>query len=318
VIQVENLTKLYGPTRGVENLNFSIKKGEIVGFLGPNGAGKSTTMKMLTGAMAPTEGTVTINGLDIFKKPLEVKRQVGYLPENPPLYMDMPVNAYLTFVARLKGIPRKSVKSAVDDAMGKTQVDQVADRLIQNLSKGFKQRIGLAQAIIHNPDFLVLDEPTSGLDPKQIIDIRDLIKSFAKEHTVVLSSHILPEVSATCKRVIIVNEGKIVADDEISKIQGGRGVVSSILLRVASKDLSLKDKLSGIPGVDNVSGHLEGSETLFTINAVKGKDPRAEIASTVVRSGNGGLLELKASGSSLEDVFLKLTTEEVTKEETVS
>jgi ABC-2 type transport system ATP-binding protein len=311
VIQVESLTKHYGPSRGVEDLNFTINKGEIVGFLGPNGAGKSTTMRMLTGAMPPSSGSVTIDGLDIFKKPLEVKKNVGYLPESPPLYLDMPVRAYLTFVAKLKGLDRKKIKTAVDDAMARTHVDGVANRLIQNLSKGYRQRIGLAQAIIHNPAFLVLDEPTSGLDPKQIIDIRDLIRSFASDHTVILSSHILPEVSATCQRVMIINEGKIVADDEISKIQGGRGVVSSILLRVGGHHLGLQEKFNSVPGVETVRGEIDGSDSLFTIHAVKGEDPRPGLAKAVVQGAEGELLELRTSASaSLEDVFLKLTTDE--------
>ncbi|HSB60538.1 MAG TPA: ABC transporter ATP-binding protein, partial [Vicinamibacteria bacterium] len=213
MIEVENLTKRYGRKTAVDGVSFRVEKGEILGFLGPNGAGKTTTMRILTCYLPPTEGTVRVAGHDVFLAPVEVKKRVGYIPETPPLYPDMTVQVYLDFCSRIKGIPSRERRSKVDDAMGKTRVGDVRDTLIGKLSKGYRQRVGLAQAILNEPAVLILDEPTAGLDPKQIIETRELIKSLGGEHTIVLSTHILPEVSMTCGRVVIINKGKVVAED---------------------------------------------------------------------------------------------------------
>jgi ABC-2 type transport system ATP-binding protein len=208
MIEIRELTKNYGPHTAIQGLNFTVNKGEVVGFLGPNGAGKTTTMKIITGFMAPTSGEVKIGGVDVFESPVEVKKRIGYLPETPPVYGDMTVRDYLKFVANLKDVPKAKLKSHVDDALAKTQLTTVAHRMIQNLSKGFRQRVGIAQALVSQPEILILDEPTVGLDPRQVAEIRDLLKALRGQHTIILSTHILPEVEATCERVIIINKGR--------------------------------------------------------------------------------------------------------------
>src|SRR5574338_1704075 len=213
MIEVENLTKRYGPTLAVSDVSFQVQKGEILGFLGPNGAGKTTTMRIITGFLSPTEGRVRVAGIDVVDSPLDAKRHIGYLPENPPVYTDMTVNEYLAFVGRIKGVPRAELKKRVGEVSEKCAIADVQDRQIGKLSKGYRQRVGLAQALIHNPDILILDEPTAGLDPKQIIETRELIKGLAGQHTVILSTHILPEVAQTCQRVVIINKGRVVAVD---------------------------------------------------------------------------------------------------------
>lgn len=218
MIEVHQLCKNYGERKAISDLSFKIEKGDVVGLLGPNGAGKSTTMKIITGFMAPSSGTAKICGFDVFENPLEVKKRIGYLPETPPLYLDMKVNDYLTFVAKLKQVENSKIKSLVERALNKTQLLDVRDRLIQNLSKGYKQRVGIAQALVSNPEVLVLDEPTVGLDPKQVLEIRDLIRELRGEHTIILSTHILPEVQATCNKVIIIHHGQIVAQDTIENL----------------------------------------------------------------------------------------------------
>jgi len=310
VITVKDLVKMYGPTKAVDHVSFEIAKGEIIGLLGPNGAGKTSTMKIITGAMPATSGSVSVAGFDVYKDSIEVKKRVGYLPEVPPLYPEMPVRDYLIFAGRLAGIPRKNLKAAVEESMRKCQISHVSKRLIRNLSKGYRQRVGLAQAIVHSPDLLVLDEPTVGLDPRQIIEIRELIKDFAKEHTVILSSHILPEVSATCERVLIINDGKIVADDKIENIQTGIGSVSSVLLRLGARVLDFKGELLNVAGVEGVEAEIEGETTVFTVKAKSGQDPRGALARAVVEKSSTGLLEMRSIGSSLEEVFLKLTRTE--------
>ena len=254
MIEVQNLTKRYGPVTAVDNVTFRVETGEILGFLGPNGAGKTTTMRVITGYMPATEGKVTVAGYDVFEQPIEAKRRTGYLPETPPLYPDMTVREYLIFVARIKGVPRREVSSRVDEAMKRTWVADMADRHCAKLSKGYRQRVGLAQAIIHNPDVLVLDEPTAGLDPKQIIETRQLIRELGGTHTIVLSTHILPEVSQTCQRVVIINKGKVVAVDT----------------------------------PDNLTARLRGSETMYLQVAGPQDEVSAALARRAGRHARGG------------------------------
>ena len=306
MIQVSHLTKMYGLRTAVNDLSFEVQKGEVVGFLGPNGAGKSTTMKILTGFMPATEGKVTVAGFDVFDKPLEVKRNVGYLPETPPVYLEMKVLDYMDYAARLHQVPKAKVKSAVDTAIAKTGLGHVAGRLIGNLSKGYRQRVGLAQALVHNPQVLILDEPTVGLDPKQIIEIRELIKSLAGDHTVILSSHILPEVTATCQRIIVINKGKIVAEDTLDQLTArlNKGLIYSMAVREASDAGTAA--IRSITGVSSVT--RAGSKLVVEIapNAGEVRDRIIEAAVT----SRMGVLEFSAERVSLEEIFLQLTTEE--------
>lgn len=306
MIQVSNLTKMYGPHTAISDLSFEVQKGEIVGFLGPNGAGKSTTMKILTGFVPATEGKASVAGFDVFAQPIEVKRNVGFLPETPPLYLEMSVQDYLHFAARLHQVHSSKIKSAADDVLSKTGLGDVRKRLIGNLSKGYRQRVGLAQALIHNPKVLILDEPSVGLDPKQIIEIRDLIKSLAGEHTVILSSHILPEVTATCQRIIIINRGKIVAEDTIDQLTTrlNKGHIISMTVKSANSDGMAALKM--IPGVSNVTG--AGSKVVVEVQPTFG-EIRDRIAETAV-SHHMGLLEFSSEKVSLEEIFLQLTTVE--------
>lgn len=316
MIEVHSLSKFYGQRKAIDDLTFKVEKGEILGFLGPNGAGKSTTMKILTCFQPASSGSARVAGYDVFEAPLEVKKRVGYLPENPPVYKDMVVADYLQYAANLHGIRGAQAKAAVETALGKCSLGHVSKRLIGNLSKGYRQRVGLAQAIVHNPEVLVLDEPTVGLDPKQIIEIRDLIKSFAGEHTVILSTHILPEVQATCSRVLIINEGKIVAIDSLDAISTRmrKGSVLSVVVK-GQGGSELLTRLKGIPGIGNVSeqGNADGGTRFTVTSGESDADVRSAIAETVVKSG-AGLLELKRESLSLEEVFLKLTTVERTPE----
>src|SRR4051794_1531514 len=266
MIQVSHLTKNYGPRTAVSDLNFEINKGEIVGFLGPNGAGKSTTMKILTGFMPATDGKAKVAGYDVFTQPLEVKRNVGFLPETPPVYPEMRVSDYLDFAARLHQVPSNKIAGAVDSMIGRTGLGDVRNRLIGNLSKGYRQRVGLAQALIHNPKVLILDEPTVGLDPKQIIEIRELIKSLGGDHTVILSSHILPEVTATCERIIVISRGKIVAEDTIDRLttRMKKGLIYTMMVKPASND-----GLKALRSVDGVTG-VSTDGTKLTIEIAAG------------------------------------------------
>lgn len=316
MIEVQRLSKFYGQRKAVDDLTFTVNKGEVLGFLGPNGAGKSTTMKILTCFMPASSGVARVAGYDVFESPVEVKKRVGYLPETPPVYKEMVVADYLTYKAALHGIKGAKAKAAVDTALGKCSLGHVRNRLIGNLSKGYRQRVGLAQAIVHNPDVLILDEPTVGLDPKQIIEIRDLIKSFAGDHTVILSTHILPEVEATCSRVMIINEGKIVASDTIDAITTRlrRGNVFTALVQGAGADLT--QKLQALPGVAGVSTSNDAEGSRLTITANGDADVRRAVADAVVKSG-AGLLELRRESLSLEEVFLKLTTVEQSVEKGV-
>ncbi len=301
MITVTHLTKQYGPRTAVHDLNFEVKKGEIVGFLGPNGAGKSTTMKILTGFMPASEGKVMIAGHDVFHEPIKVKQSIGFLPENPPVYPEMSVNQYLDFAARLHQVPPKGQAAAIANTLKRVGLWDVRHRLIQNLSKGYRQRVGLAQALVHNPPVLILDEPTVGLDPKQIIEIRELIKSLRGDHTVLLSSHILPEVTATCDRVIVLNRGKIVAEDTIdhltSRAQGG--LIYALTVRNV--------KAAGVEALMQL-GKIHTTGNRLTIE-LKSEDAREKVIETAVKH-DMGVLEFVADKVSLEDIFLKLTTNE--------
>jgi ABC-2 type transport system ATP-binding protein len=310
VIEVQHLTKRYGPLKAVDDVSFKVERGEILGFLGPNGAGKTTTMRVLTGYMPPSEGRAIVAGFDVFDQPIEAKRRTGYLPETPPLYPEMTVRDYLSFVARIKGVPRGERASRIDYVMQRTRVDDVARRHCGKLSKGYRQRVGLAQAIMHNPDVLILDEPTAGLDPKQINETRQLIKELAGDHTIILSTHILPEVSQTCHRVVIINKGRVVAVDSPENLTARLRGSESMYLQVDGLGADVKTGLEAVPGVTRVVlADTRGTATGFEIESESGRDVRRELASTVVSRG-WGLLELRPMRMSLEEIFLHLTTEE--------
>jgi ABC-2 type transport system ATP-binding protein len=309
MIEVSDLTKFYGPRSAIQNLNFTIGKGEIVGFLGPNGAGKSTTMKILTGFMPASLGSAKVAGFDVFSQPLDVKRNVGYLPENPPVYLEMVVEDYLVFAARLHDVPKTQIKANVTSAIERTGLTQVRRRIIGNLSKGYRQRVGLAQALVHNPQVLILDEPTVGLDPVQIIEIRELIKGLAGQHTVILSSHILPEVTATCQRIIVINKGQIVAQDTIERLTTRMRQGLLFNLQVKNATPASIQAIQSIAGVKSVTP--EGPKLLIEINEGH-SDLRDQIVETAVRE-RMGVLEFSPERLSLEEVFLQLTTNEESK-----
>jgi ABC-2 type transport system ATP-binding protein len=309
MIEVRDLTKNYGPHRAVDHITFQVKKGEVVGFLGPNGAGKTTTMKIITGFMPPSSGAASVAGFDVFEDPIEVKKRIGYLPETPPVYGEMTVESYLRFVARLKGVEKSRVSTLVERAIEKTELGSVRKRLIQNLSKGYRQRVGISQALVSDPEVLILDEPTVGLDPRQVSEVRSLIKELAGHHTIILSTHILPEVQATCERIIIINKGKIVAQDSLESISRRMKSSSRVHLRVAISTETLKDQLRGVPGVQAVASRAPG---VFEIDTDGSKDVTPALAARAVNSG-AGLLELREESFNLEDVFLKLTTSEDTQ-----
>lgn len=310
MIEVQHLTKRYGPVTAVDDVSFRVERGEIFGFLGPNGAGKTTTMRVLTGYMPPTEGKAIVAGFDVFDQPLEAKRRTGYLPETPPLYPDMTVRDYLMFVSRIKGIPRSERKTRVVAAMERTRITDVAHRHCAKLSRGYRQRVGLAQALMHNPEVLILDEPTGGLDPKQIIETRELIKGLAGDHTVILSTHILPEVSQTCHRVVIINKGRVVAVDTPENLTARLRGSETMYVQVDSAGADAKRALEHIPGVTRVTlADTRGTFTGFEVDSETGRDVRRDIASAVVGRG-WGLLELRPMRMSLEEIFLHLTTEE--------
>ena len=311
MIEVQNLVKHYGSVKAVDNISFTVEKGEILGFLGPNAAGKTTTMRIITGYMPASAGTVKVAGYDVFEQGLEVKKRIGYLPENPPLYSDMRVREYLTFVARIKGVNPKTINAEVDRVAERLSVLEVMDNLISNLSKGYKQRVGLAQALLNNPPVLIFDEPTNGLDPRQIIEVREIIKGLGNDHTVILSTHILPEVSMTCNRVAIINEGKLVKIDTPENLTKQLRGSESIILQVEGPMNEVEIALSQHQSVTAVAVQPTGKENIATyrVETSIGSDIRKELASLVVNRG-WGLLELKAESLSLEDIFLKLTTKE--------
>jgi len=310
LIEVEDLTKSYGSVTAVDHVSFSVNKGEILGFLGPNGAGKTTTMRVLTGFMPATSGTARVAGFDVFNDSLEVRKRIGYLPETPPLYPDMSVETYLDFVARIKGAPSEKRQSLVEDAMRKTNITDRRSELIKRLSRGYKQRVGLAQALVHDPDVIILDEPTVGLDPKQIIEVRHLIKGLAGSHTIILSTHILPEVSMTCDRVVIINKGKIVAVDTPEKLTTQLKGGQRVRIEAVAPEAALREALSSVPGAEHVQVEAtrEGRVTA-TVEAQQGKDVRSAVAAKVVEKG-WPLLELRGVSLSLEEIFLQLTTDD--------
>ncbi len=310
MIEVQHLTKRYGPFTAVDDVSFKVERGEILGFLGPNGAGKTTTMRVLTGYMPPTEGRVRVAEYDVLEHPIEAKRRTGYLPETPPLYPEMTVREYLTFCARIKGVPTAERRSRVADIMDRTRVADVAERHCSKLSKGYRQRVGLAQALLHNPDVLILDEPTAGLDPKQIIETRQLIKGLAGDHTVILSTHILPEVSQTCQRVVIINKGRVVAVDSPENLTARLRGSEALYLQVDALGADAQPTLETLSGVTRValSDRRDGVSG-YEIQSESGRDVRRELAAAVVARG-WGLLELRPLRMSLEEIFLHLTTEE--------
>jgi ABC-2 type transport system ATP-binding protein len=311
LIEVENLTKTYGDKTAVDHVSFSVNKGEILGFLGPNGAGKTTTMRILTGFMPATSGIARVAGFDVATNSMDVRRHIGYLPETPPIYPDMTVESYLDFVARIKNVPAADRAARVTDAMRKTNLDDRRTELIKRLSRGYKQRVGIAQALVHDPDVIVLDEPTVGLDPKQIIEVRNLIKGLAGSHTIILSTHILPEVSMTCDRVVIINKGKIAAVDTPQNLTSQMKSGQKIRLEVQAPADALRVALGQVPGVTHVVVEsLPGSaHSIVTIETAQGSDARSEVAATIIRN-NWPLFELRGVSLSLEDIFLELTTDD--------
>ena len=308
MIQVTNLTKTYGSKVAVNNISFTVEKGEVVGFLGRNGAGKTTTMNMITGYISSTGGTVTVDGCDILEQPLEAKRKIGYLPEQPPVYTDLTVNEYLDFAADLKGIAKKNRKQHLDEIKELVKITDVSGRLIGNLSKGYRQRVGMAQALVGNPEILILDEPTLGLDPNQIIEIRKLIKRLGKEHTVILSSHILPEVADVCEKVIIIDRGSIVAQDTISNLSRGTGESSMLSVRIAGGEnqvLRAVREIAGVLKAESLGTREPGSiDVIITTN--KTTDVRRALFNAAARAGTPILL-CRYMDITLEDIFLQFT-----------
>ncbi len=319
MIEVKQLTKRYARTTAVDQISFSVEKGQIVGFLGPNGAGKTTTMRVLTCFLPPSAGTAKVAGFDVLEQPREVKRRIGYLPESPPLYPEMGTVEYLRFVGKLKGLSGAELDKRIDYVLGRCFISDVKTKLLGKLSKGYRQRVGLAQAIIHNPDVLILDEPTAGLDPKQINETRDLIRSLAGDHTIILSTHILPEVEQTCEQVIIINKGRLAATDSVRNLQARTRGVESLLVEIAGGDGSLeqdlvRSTLEQIPGVAQVvSKDAKDSRLIFEVQTQKGQLNRGDLARAVVGAG-WDLNELRAASMSLEEIFLELTGNETPAE----
>jgi len=319
LIEVKDLTKSFGARTAVDHVSFVVNRGEILGFLGPNGAGKTTTMRILTGFLPATSGTAQVAGFDVFNDSLEVRKRIGYLPENPPLYLDMSVSAYLDFVARIKNVPAEKRQARVEDAMAKTNITDKRHELIKRLSRGYKQRVGLAQALVHDPEVIILDEPTVGLDPKQIIEVRHLIKGLAGSHTIILSTHILPEVSMTCDRVVIINRGRIAAIDTPAnltmQLKGGQNV----LLEVAADQNAVSAAVREIPGVRRVTAEPAGANgrVALMVEVSAGQDVRSQIAGRIVGKG-WPLYELRGVNLSLEEIFLELTTEDSEHAEAIS
>lgn len=302
MIQVDNLVKTYGDRFAINNISFKINKGDVVGLLGPNGAGKSTTMKIITGFMSPTSGTATVCGYDVFENPLEVKKRIGYLPENPPLYLDMTVEDYLKYVTELKLVPAGDCARNIESALEKTQLKDVRKRIIKNLSKGFKQRVGIAQALVSNPEILILDEPTVGLDPKQVAEIRDLINELKGHHTIILSTHILSEVQATCNKIIIIHQGKLILEDSIDNIQNIRKQQTHLNIKLR-QDKDLMTDFKNVKGVISVN---KNSSRSYTIQIENDEATTESILECIIKN-KAGLLEMSVNENNLEDVFLSLT-----------
>ncbi len=311
MIEVDQLTKRYGSVKAIDSVSFQVEKGEILGFLGPNGAGKTTTMRILTCFLPATEGTARVGGFDVFTHPMEVKRRIGYLPENPPLYDEMTVDSYLEFVAKIKGVDPTIRSKRIAEVKDRVSIQHYSGTIIKHLSKGYRQRVGLAQALVHDPEVLILDEPTIGLDPNQISDVRHLIKSLAGNHTVILSTHILPEVGMTCQRVVIINKGKIVAVDTPENLTRQVQGSERIQLIARGPEAAIRGKIQEINGVISIesSQSEEDRQCVYSIDTELKSDLRSHIARKIVESGYD-LLELKTMGMSLEEVFLQLTTQE--------
>ena len=312
MIDVQQVSRFFGRIIAVDGVSFQVEKGEILGFLGPNAAGKTTTMRILTTFLPATKGTATVAGFDVHEESMQVRKRIGYLPENPPLYQEMRVKDYLEFVAKIKGVDPVDRKKAVNESIDKTALENVQNRVIKTLSKGFKQRVGLAQALVHNPEVLILDEPTSGLDPKQIIEVRDLIKGLAGNHTIILSTHILPEVSMTCERVVIINKGKVIAEDTPENLTRKLSGSQRMILTVNGPISQVTDTLKGINGVLKVqldNTRPNGDIANLVIESKPDDEVRPALAKAVIDNG-WELYEMKPDGMSLEDVFLQLITKE--------
>ncbi|MDP6984587.1 MAG: ATP-binding cassette domain-containing protein [Candidatus Latescibacteria bacterium] len=312
MIEVDQLSKEYGDVTAVDGVSFRAERGQILGFLGPNGAGKTTTMRMLTCYLPPSAGTASVDGYDVVDESMEVRRRIGYLPESPPVYMDMTVDAYLGFVARIKGVPTNQMRARIDETMEKTGVVHVRSNVIGHLSKGYRQRVGLAQALVHNPSVLILDEPTVGLDPKQIIEIREVIKSLRGEHTIVLSTHILPEVSMTCEKVVIISQGRIVGEGSPESLMAQLKESDVLHAQVLGPVESVGEALRSIDGV--LDARQEGDDSQadsWVISVTPGQDVRDAVSRAII-DGGFSLRELRSQDMSLEDIFLRLTTEETT------
>lgn len=306
MIKVENLTKRYAGVTAINNLNFEVEKGEIVGFLGPNGAGKSTTMKILTSYLPATSGRATIAGFDVFEQSVEARRHLGYLPENTPLYTDMRVGEYLRYRANLKGVPGRKVKSNVGDVIELTNLRDVERKLIGSLSKGYRQRVGLADALVHDPDLLILDEPTIGLDPNQIRQVRELIKNLGGKRTVLISTHILPEVEIMCSRVIVIHKGKIRASDTAENLLKNQRTAGSMRIEAKVGADNAADDLLKLPGVKDVATEKDGDYSVFQLKLEANADPSEEVMSLINRR-QWALRELTRRRPTLEDVFVELT-----------
>jgi ABC-2 type transport system ATP-binding protein len=313
MITVNQLTKRYARNTAVDHISFEVRKGQIVGFLGPNGAGKTTTMRMLTCFLPPTSGTATVAGFDVLENPLEVKRHIGYLPETPPLYLEMRTAEYLDFVGKLKGLSGAELAKRTDFVIERCALADVKSKVLGKLSKGYRQRVGLAQAIIHNPDVLILDEPTAGLDPKQINETRDLIKSLAGDHTIILSTHILPEVEQTCEKVVIITKGKLVATDSVSNLQNRARGTNSVIVEVAPRSGTLdaalvQQRLEQVAGVSHVLlRENRDNHVVLEVESQRDHNIRGDVARSIVEGG-WDLNELRGAGMSLEEVFLQLTS----------
>ncbi len=309
MIEVENLVKKYGNHTAVDHLSFRVEKGQVYGFLGPNGAGKSTTMNIMTGYLAATEGKVKINGYDILTQPEEAKKCIGYLPEIPPLYPEMTVYEYLKFASELKGITKEDRKKQMDEIMGMTMITDVSHRLIKNLSKGYKQRVGLAQAILGYPEVIILDEPTVGLDPKQIIEIRDLIRKLGENHTIILSSHILSEVSAICDHIMIISEGRLVASDSPQELQKLKTGASHLNITVLSNEKEVQKAIKNIEDINEITYKEDADMTHISIQTAPDLDIRREVGTALVEN-KIPVIEMHRQTETLEDIFLELTASE--------
>ncbi len=312
MIELTNVTKRFGQKVAVDGVSFEVQKGEIVGFLGPNGAGKTTTMRVITGFFPPTEGKVKVAGIDVVSDPVHAKEKIGYMPENVPLYKELQVHEYLQFIAEIKGVPKDKIEARINKAMEEAGAAEVRNMIIGKLSKGYRQRVGLAQAILNDPEVLILDEPTVGLDPKQIKEIRNLIKNMKGERTIILSTHILPEVNMTCDRVVVINEGKIVAQDKVENLTKTFQKSGRIYVQVEAPKAQFEQEIEKIRGVTKVTEaeKIEEGAYAYNIDTEEGADLRKEVVNKIVKK-DWGLLELKKVDLTLEEVFLKLVTKEV-------